>query len=486
MRSLRVTVALTASALLGALLYPVVDTAVARPPDLAVGTQAAAAERAAASEIAVEPGLDWRDTDGNLIEAHGGGLLKQGDTYYWYGEDKAASHNGFAGINVYTSKDLKRWTAKGQALAPQGEGDLGPQNVGERPKVVYNAKTGKYVMWLHIDDRATYLTARVGVAVADSPGGPYTYRGSFRPLERQSRDMTLFQDRDGRAYLVFSSANEAGKPNSRLRIAQLSDDYLSVSGQTHAFPENQYREAPAVAHIGNTYYMLTSFTTGWSPNPVKYATARSLRGPWSEWKSLVDDSEVTYRSQPTAILEVNGSHGTTHMYLGDRWVPSKLNESRYVWLPLQLGGGKARMEWHDRWYLDLARGTWRPETNDTGAVFQAEARTSTVSGAARFQPCGEAQCARGLGNGDSLTMTVRSPQAGRKTLRLYYVNDHTEMRRGHLAANGGEAVVRNFPPTDGRVRWLEVTATLKKGANSLTLGNPSEGAPDLDFVTVQS
>ena len=61
----------------------------------------------------------------------------------------------------------------------------------ERPKVLRNPQTGKFVMWMHIDS-GDYELARLGVAVSDNPHGPFRYQGSFRPHGQQSRDFTVF------------------------------------------------------------------------------------------------------------------------------------------------------------------------------------------------------------------------------------------------------------------------------------------------------
>ena len=56
-------------------------------------------------------------------------------------------------------------------------------------------------MYLHVDDWK-YEDARVGVATGDTVCGRYTYHGSFRPMDQESRDIGLFQDSDGKAYLL--------------------------------------------------------------------------------------------------------------------------------------------------------------------------------------------------------------------------------------------------------------------------------------------
>lgn len=81
------------------------------------------------------------------------------------------------------------------------EGDLGARRIVERPKVIYNEQTAMYVMYVHIDNE-DYTDARVGVATCKTVAGGYEYRGSFRPLGYESRDIGLFQDDDGAAYLL--------------------------------------------------------------------------------------------------------------------------------------------------------------------------------------------------------------------------------------------------------------------------------------------
>lgn len=118
------------------------------------------------------------------------------------GEDKTDG-TFFQNVNCYSSTDLVEWTYRGALLSRTDEAgsDLGPNRIVERPKVIYNDDTGKYVLYMHIDS-SDYKDARVGIATGDSVCGKYTYHRSFRPLGRQSRDMGLFKDDDGSAYLM--------------------------------------------------------------------------------------------------------------------------------------------------------------------------------------------------------------------------------------------------------------------------------------------
>src|SRR5215467_152598 len=150
------------------------------------------------------PGQIWNDTSGQPIQAHGGGFLYHDDRYYWFGQvmDKPTVSTSFlnrvdvTGIACYSSVDLYHWKHEGMALRAvedDPDHDLHVSKVVERPKVIFNQRTGQFVMWLHID-HADYTYARVGVAVSDSIAGPYTYGGSFKPCGMDSRDMTIYHD----------------------------------------------------------------------------------------------------------------------------------------------------------------------------------------------------------------------------------------------------------------------------------------------------
>ena len=78
----------------------------------------------AASAPALPNGGIWKDTDGVHINAHGGGLLKDGDVWYWYGEHKVegkAGNRAQVGVGCYSSRDLGTWKNEGIALTVSNE-----------------------------------------------------------------------------------------------------------------------------------------------------------------------------------------------------------------------------------------------------------------------------------------------------------------------------------------------------------------------------
>ena len=170
-----------------------------------------------------------------------------------------------------------------------------------------------------------------------------------------ARDMNLFVDDDGKAYHIYSS-----EENSTLHISQLSDDFLSYSGKYGRFFPNRYMEGAAMFKtIEGKYYLIASDCTGWDPNAARSAMAESIWGPWKELgnPAIGKDSETTFHSQSSYILAVNGQKNS-FIYMGDRWEPSNAIDGRYVWLPMQVIGGRPCMKWADEWDIkNLVRGS---------------------------------------------------------------------------------------------------------------------------------
>jgi beta-galactosidase len=307
-------------------------------------------------------GRVWNDLDGVPIQAHGGCVLYDRGTYYWFGENKnAITHRrGVVGFNVdavgvscYASTDLYNWENRGlvlPAVKEPVEDELHTSKIIERPRVIYNALTRKYVMFLHVD-KSDYQYARVGIAVGDTPAGAYEYLGSFAPHGSDSRDMTVFRDDDGRAYLIHSS-----EWNATLYVGELTSYYGHTIGRfTKNFPQG-YREAPAVFKRNGKYYLLTSGCTGWEPNPAEYAVAENILGPWEARGNpcIGPQAETTFNAQSTFVFPVAGQ-AEAYIAMFDIWTPEDLGASRYLWLPVQFKGDELVIEWADEWDLTYFR-----------------------------------------------------------------------------------------------------------------------------------
>ncbi|GAA1581551.1 hypothetical protein GCM10009742_27790 [Kribbella karoonensis] len=364
----------------------------------------------AAPDGSFRPGQPWLDTSGKVIQAHGGQVVTAKDEdgrriYYWYGEDRSNGYYNSPGVHLYSSYDLYNWKDEGLALRAMSSvdqfdndkyfaklykhytpaqreivwRDLSTNNVRtdgwatssilERPKVIYNKATGKWVMWVHSDgpssptSTSNYARAEAGVAIADSPKGPFrwidSYRldhvpsdsvpwcgsgSSFDPAGGMARDMNLFVDDDGTAYIIYSS-----EENRTMYISKLNKSYTYLSAPpdqavqgkdfTRTLVCNQ-REAPAMFKSEGTYYLLTSGATGWDPNPLHYATSQNILGQFTDRGVPITGAgaATTYQSQSTNVITLDAKQNK-FLFMGDRWTPSDLANAPYVWMPMSFGEG---------------------------------------------------------------------------------------------------------------------------------------------------
>ena len=373
---------------------------------LVVGTHVAA-DVLAQPRTQFLPGQTWPDDHGIPINAHGGGVIFHAGTYYWFGQHMIAGeagNNAQIGVHVYSSTDFYNWKDEGIALKVSADlkSEIIQGCILERPKVIYNPATKKFVMWFHLEIKDQgYRAARSGVAVAESVTGPYTYVGSVRPnagiwpenldpalrkpltaeesadlakrkftggswdgcpdtlvLRRDfadgqmARDMTLFVDNDGKAYHIYSA-----EENGTIQISQLTADYLRPAGKYIRLLPGKFNEAPALFKHGGKYFLITSGTSGWAPNAARLASADSIFGPWQELGNPcvgTDEQKAkTFYSQSTHVLPVSGKLDA-FIFMGDRWQPTNAIDGRHVWLPIHFdAAGKPSLQWQDRWDLNV-------------------------------------------------------------------------------------------------------------------------------------
>lgn len=333
-------------------------------------------------------GQPWHDTNGKHINAHGGNIIKYGDTYYWYGENRP--YTGFTterGVSVYSSKDMKTWKDEGIALAVSRDygDDIERGCIMERPKVVYCAKTKTFVMLFHLELKGRgYEAARVAFAKSDSPTGPFRFVRStrvnagkwpfdmskkdikaakatdaskwkewwtdewreevkkgmylWRDMEggQMSRDMTVYVDEQGKAYHITSSQD-----NLTLLISELTDDYLDFTGKYTTVAPGGQNEAPCIFKRDGIYWMICSGCTGWAPNEARMFRAKSIWGPWEQMPASPFVGEAAgYHNMPAN--KTFGSQGTCiidgvfdqPVFMADIWNPDHLSNSLHLWLPI--------------------------------------------------------------------------------------------------------------------------------------------------------
>lgn len=368
----------------------------------ALGCSAAAGAETRRSSFT--PGRVWTDTAGRPIFVHGGSIIKVGDLFYWYGENKEHTTGGNGvwhwGVRAYSSRDLYNWDDAGLIIPPTPEdprSPLHPSRFVDRPHIVYNARTRKFVCWLKIMEADTQTRA---VFSADAVTGPYMLIASgLRPLGMGAGDFDLVvSPDDAKAYMYFE------RVHSEMICADLSDDYTGFTGyySTH-FPHISppfVREAPAYFVRNRRHYLATSGTTGYFPNPSEIAAADTYHGPWSVLGDLHrgDRSQTSFNSQISCVFR-HPDKQDLYIALADRWLPAlggpqfeSGQDSRdvrsafakafqrpplplsprertlmapivdisatntaiatHVWLPLRFDGARPYIVWRDEWSLD--------------------------------------------------------------------------------------------------------------------------------------
>ncbi|KAL0942149.1 galactan 1,3-beta-galactosidase [Colletotrichum truncatum] len=420
-------------------------------------------------------GGTWTATNtGRHIQAHGAGIIKVGSTYYMIGEDKTEG-SAFQNINCYSSTNLVEWAYVGALLSRTNSGDLGPSRVVERPKVIYNESTRKYVLYMHIDS-SNYGEAEVGVATSDTVCGKYTYLASWRPLGFQSRDIGLYKDDDGSAYLLSEDRANG------LRIDALTSDYLNVTHTVHLWPDRI--EAPAILKRNGYYFMFGSKLTGWDPNDNVYSYATSLAGPWSAWKTFAPVGSKTFTSQTTFVLPV----GDMAIYMGDRWVSKLLMRSTYVWLPLTISGTTVTLSDHVNWVPNVGAGTWAPGPTETSY----EGESATLSGGAKTISCtgcsggSAAGYLGGSAAGAVQFSNVSVQSSGRTTVRIKHVNGDSSQRWATVTCNGVSQTVSFLPTVGGTPGSSSLFCNLNAGSsNTIKIASSdSSWVADIDRIFV--
>ncbi len=357
------------------------------------------------------PGQIWLDTEGKRIQAHGGSVFWEKGIYYWYGENKefTTGDNGIwtYGVRAYRSTDLYNWEDLGLIIPPDlkdRNSPLYPGQMLDRPHILYEEKTGKYVCWVKVMMRDG--TQQSTVLTADRFLGPYTIvRTGLQPFGMDAGDFDLAKGEDGKGYYYFEHVH------SELICADLTEDFTNVAGTfTRHFPQPHpplVREAPCHFVRGGKHYLITSGTTGYLPNASLAAVAEDFHGPFTVLGDPHpgDVSHTSFHSQISCVFRV---HGKRDLYIAcaDRWVPDHMDlpaafyekafalqftgrkdeipalaadmgldaeavrlcfcdaarntrDADYVWLPLvfeepdaEHPAGRVRIDWKEEWRLE--------------------------------------------------------------------------------------------------------------------------------------
>ncbi len=285
-----------------------------------------------------------RDTSGKQLDAHGGLLAHWGSLYYLYGETYGCGFGWqqagtpFCGFRVYTSPDLVNWTDHGllfDATTATWQKRCNGSTYGcFRPKVVYNASTQKYVLWINGYDNVSGYHVFDG----DNPAGPFTevaephlgVNASAPPGGLNDGDADLFVDDDGTCYLVYTDWVKRGD----VVVEQLDAAYHSGTGKTARLGQSA-TEAPSLFRRNNLYYVTYS-----DPNcgycggtGTSYKVASAPLGPWMPGPKISGNS---CGGQPNHVSILAGRTGPVYIFQSDLWLNGNPTETlaNQFWAPL--------------------------------------------------------------------------------------------------------------------------------------------------------
>ncbi len=192
------------------------------------------------------------------------------------------------------------------------------------------------------------LLAATGARAEFRPGEVWLDTAG-QPIQAHSAGILV----KGNTYYWYGEDKTLGNGNQRGIGCYSSTDLQHWKNEGLALPKEalppQFRdhgivERPKVVQI-------TSGCSGWAPNAANYATVASMLGPWEMKPNpcVGADAEKTFHAQSTFVLPVAGRPGC-FIFMADRWFKDKLQDSRYIWLPLQMEpDGTFSIAWRDRW-----------------------------------------------------------------------------------------------------------------------------------------
>ncbi|ATQ75894.1 glycoside hydrolase [Massilia violaceinigra] len=238
----------------------------------------------------------------NMFTADPAALVDKGRVYVYVGHDEAKADEKNFVMNewrVYSSCDMKTWKDHGSPLKYSTFKWAGRDAwAGDITK-----RNGKYYFYSTVDHK-TIPGKAIGVAVSDSPTGPFV---DARGNALVSNDMTkhtdilwddidpaVFIDTNGQAWLYWG--------NTVLKYAKLKSNMTELDGpiMTHAI--DGFTEAPYVHKRGATYYL--SYSRHF-PEEMVYATSASPAGPWT-FRGVIMEKNENVNTIHQAIIKFNG------------------------------------------------------------------------------------------------------------------------------------------------------------------------------------
>jgi hypothetical protein len=414
------------------------------------------------------------DTNGSAVDAHDGIVRYFKGRYYWYGtayrcgyalwgltgDVTAPARLTFCGMSAYSSSDLVTWRNEGylyDASTPYWQQTCSTGCFS--PKVLYDARRKRYVLWVNLGVIKGQTSYRV--LTSASPAGPFADPKVPALDVREGGDYDIFVDRDGRGWIAETDARTR---QLYIVVQELSGDYTDGVGTS--VPVNQttpdlscrgqtfcgLREAPALFRRGDVYYLTVSNPAcPYCQGGTSYYMAQRPNGPWkgpgplsvSTPQGVTGEqqgepiSADSCGGQPRSVSELPSPAGSVYLYYSDLWrgitdqisaggpFPTHASNGNQAlaatfWAPMRFAGD----------------GTIAPiSCNAVSAVPLARGRSASAR-----PPAYQTTCAIGAGQGVRQELRAISRPASGVRVTLYKFNDPDASLSYKISGAGRRAV----------------------------------------------
>ncbi|WP_035646469.1 glycoside hydrolase family 43 protein [Flavobacterium sp. ASV13] len=229
-------------------------------------------------------------------------LVYKDKVYLYAGHDEAPNDFNFYKMNewvVYSSSDMKKWESHPVPLKVTdfkwAKSDAWASQVIER--------NGKFYWYVTVE-HGTIPGKSIGVAVSDSPIGPFkdalgkalitNDMTKYTNISWDDIDPTVYIDTDGQAYLFWG--------NTACHYAKLKENMTEIDGEIHHIKLPNYTEAPWIHKHKDWYYLSYAYEF---PEKIAYAMSKSINGPW-EFKGILNELAGNSNTNHQSIIDFKG------------------------------------------------------------------------------------------------------------------------------------------------------------------------------------
>ncbi len=258
-------------------------------------------------------------------------MIHDGTLYLYTGHDVASTHATnyvMADWQVFSTKDMKTWTNHGVCLSPKTFAPWGGGDAYAAQCVERDGKFYWYVALGHEADENSKGGMCIGVAVSDSPTGPFrdaigkalitNEMTTDKPHSWDDIDPSVFIDDDGQAYIVWGNAS--------CKIAKLKSNMVELDGEIKVLDIPHFIEGPWIYKRNGLYYLVYA-GVGTRPEMIEYCTTTDIKsGKW-EYRGIIDGNSTNCFTTHPGIADFKGK---TWFFTHNGTLPSGGNYRRSV------------------------------------------------------------------------------------------------------------------------------------------------------------